>query len=211
MMDLDLQFFGGRGSSSSTAGGATGGLSEADIVSTRSLVSEREGSQELVDETMDVFKDVYQEYGTVLEDIQLAELKGNGANALGYYDGDNIALNEAYFNSNMTSAYARCVETGFHPSNGNKTAIQAVVAHELGHKLTTDVGKKMGMNGWADFDTIAAKIVKEAKTKGSSISGYAKSSNAEAIAEAFADVFCNGKKAHKESKAIVKVIDKYLK
>ena len=43
------------------------------------------------------------------------------------------------------------------------------------------------------------------------ISTYATHSNAEAIAEAFSDVYCNGKKAHKESQAIVNVINSYLK
>jgi hypothetical protein len=45
----------------------------------------------------------------------------------------------------------------------------------------------------------------------SKISGYATESNAEAIAEAFADWKCNGKKARTESKAIVNVVDSYLK
>lgn len=43
------------------------------------------------------------------------------------------------------------------------------------------------------------------------ISTYATHSNAEAIAEAFLDVYCNGKKVHKESQAIVNVINSYLK
>lgn len=42
------------------------------------------------------------------------------------------------------------------------------------------------------------------------ISGYATYNNKEAIAEAVADVYCNGAKAHKESKAIVGIIKKYL-
>ena len=45
----------------------------------------------------------------------------------------------------------------------------------------------------------------------SKISGYARSSNAEAIAEAISDCYCNGSKAKAESKAIKSVIDKYLK
>lgn len=208
-----------KGSRGGRRGGATGGLSEADILSTTSLISERERQQALVDETMEVFKDVFDEYGAIVDDIQLATLKP-GSSALAYYDGANIAVNKAYFNKTMTSAYDKCVESGFHPGKGNKTALQAVVAHELGHKLTADVGVKMGKDGWADFDSIATTIVNEARksTKhrgvvqmASKISGYAKHSNAEAIAEAFSDVFCNGKKAHSESKAIVDVINKYLK
>jgi hypothetical protein len=200
--------------------GGGAGISDADILSTTSLVSEREGNQALVDETLAVFKDVYDEYGAQVTDIQIATLKP-GVPALAYYDGNgNIAFNKVYFdNAKMESAYDACVKSGFHPSKGNKTAMQAVAAHELGHKLTADVGTKLGMGG-LDLDRAATQIVKEARgaTKhrgvvqmASKISKYATSSNAEAIAEAFADVFCNGKKAHSESKAIVNVMNKYLK
>ena len=202
------------------AGGS--GVNPANIKSTKSLISEREGKQQLVDETMGVFKDVYNEYGVDVNDIQLAELTGRDRHStLAYYDGANIAVNEAYFNEKtMNVAYQRSVESGFHPSNGNKTGLEAVVAHELGHKLTAEVGVKMGRNGWTDFDAVATDIVKEArkntKHKGvvqmaSKISGYATHSNAEAIAEAFSDVYCNGNKAKSESKAIMAVVDKYLK
>ena len=76
---------------------------------------------------------------------------------------------------------------------------------------------KMGVSG---IDNIATKIVNEARKgsghKGvvqmaSKISRYATTSNAEAIAEAFSDVYCNGSKAKKESIAIINVMNKYLK
>lgn len=221
MLRLDLQFFGGRGAGSSGGGGGTGGVSGGDIISTTSLVSEREGKKALVDETLSVFSDVYDEYGTQVEDIQLAKMTPGSA-ALAYYDsGDNIAINEKYFNSKtMGAAYEQCVKNGYHPSNGNKTPLQAVVAHELGHKLTEQVGAKMGKAGFGNIDKTANSIVRKAsKASGnkdvstfrSKISGYAKTSNAECVAEAFSDVFCNGKKARKESHAVVDVINSYLK
>lgn len=43
------------------------------------------------------------------------------------------------------------------------------------------------------------------------ISRYATVSNAEAIAEAYSDVKCNGGKAKAESKAIIETLNKYLK
>lgn len=208
---------GGRGGKRS---GATGGIKPNDIIDTTSLVSARETQRSLVDETLTVFKDVQNEYGTIIGDIQLATLK-KGSSALAYYDGENIAVNKAYFNDRIVDAYKQCVDSGFHPSNGNKTALQAVVAHEIGHKLTSDVGVAMGKSGWGyDFDTVAKSIVEEARKSTShkgviqmarKISGYAEHSNAEAIAEAFSDVYCNGSKAHSESKAIVNVLNKYLK
>jgi hypothetical protein len=45
----------------------------------------------------------------------------------------------------------------------------------------------------------------------SKISGYAKENARECIAEAFADVYCNGGRAKKESQSIVDVMNKYLK
>ena len=45
----------------------------------------------------------------------------------------------------------------------------------------------------------------------SKISGYGRKNNAEAIAEAFCDVYCNGSKATKESKAIVDSLNSILK
>ena len=219
--EIDLQFFGGRGSSSSSGGGGTGGIDASDILGTRSLISEREGNAALVDETLSVFRDVQNEYGAQVTDIQLATIKP-GTPAIAYYDWEgNTAINEMFFNEiTMNAAYKQCVDSGFHPKNGSKTALQAVVAHELGHKLTADIGTKLGMDGFGGLDQAANKVVSEAmattkhkssQSFASKISGYATHNNAETIAEAFCDVYCNGKKARSESKAIVKVIDKYLK
>lgn len=221
MLVFDLQFFGGRGASSGGDGftGGGGGLNPANIVSTTSLMSEREKQQTEVDETMEVFKDINAEYGYIIDDVQIATLKGaDGASTMAYYDGSNIAINKTYFDkAKMESAYDSCVESGYHPPKGNKTALQAVTAHELGHALTDEVAKKMtGVKG-----DPAKAILKEAKKtighKGNlgsmagKISGYAKHSASEAIAEAFADVYCNGKTAYKESQAIVNVMNSYLK
>ena len=215
MLKLNLQFFGGRGARS--GGGRYGGGGGGHAISTTSLVSERETQRALVDETLSVFSDFYDEYGTQVTDIQLATMDAAGMTTMAYYDaGGNIAFNKSYFDSaTMEKAYARCVADGFHPSNGNKTGLQAVAAHELGHRLTVEVGNKMGKY---DIDSAATAIVNEARksTKhrgvvqmASKISKYATHSNAEAIAEAVSDVYCNGKKARVESRAIVDVIKKY--
>lgn len=209
---------GGRGASSGAGryrGG--GGISASDILSTRDLISEREHNQQFVDEILTPFWDANNEYGYVAEQIQLATLKPN-SNAIAYYDGSNIALNETFYNKKgLETAYAACVKSGFHPSNGKKTAAEAVMAHEIGHALTDAVGKKLGT---PFIDQSATIIVNEArkqtKHKGvvqmaRKISTYATSSNAEAIAEAFSDVYCNGGRAKSESKAIMNVINGYLK
>ena len=211
---------GGRGASSGGSGftGGNSTLNPADIVSTSSLISERGVKRQEVDEVLQTFKDVKDEYGYIINDIQLATLKGGGMDTLAYYDGSNIAINQSFFDKAiMERAYARSVQEGFHPSQGNRTALQAVASHELGHALTDAVGSKMGV---IKGDTATA-ILKEAKGqtkfKGSlgdmagKISGYAKYNPRETIAEAFADVYCNGNKSTRESQAIVNVMNKYLK
>lgn len=220
MIKLDLQFFGGRGASSGRESGG-GGVNPGDIVSTESFMSARGRMGNSADAALDVFKDVSDEYGYVVNDIEIATMKGSGANVLAYYDGANVAFNQSYLKGEaMEKAYEACVKDGYHPSKGNKTALQAVTAHELGHGLTDAVATKMGLTGPGKLHTAATNIVNEARKStshrgvvqmASKISRYATSSNAEAVAEAFADVYCNGKKARSESQAIVNVVNKYLK
>lgn len=213
MVRLDLQFFGGRGSSSESWSGGGGG--NVNIISTTSLISERETKQREVDEVLSVFNDVYEQYGTVPNDVQIATIGDNSV--LAYYDGsDNLAVNVAYFDSaKMSTAYEMSVKSGFHPSNGSKTAMEAVVAHEIGHTLTARAA-----GGFGGLDSFAEKVVSEAaKSKGyrssasfaKTISGYAKTSAAEAVAEAFSDVYCNGNKAKSASRAIVSALNGYIK
>lgn len=210
---------GGRGASSGRQGGG-GGISANDILETRSLVSEREGNRELVDEALNVFRDIKGEYGYVVDDIEVAKLKPK-ANAIAYYDGANIAVNEKYFNKKgLEKAYKECVDSGFHPKKGKKSAMEAVISHEAGHALTDAVANKMGIKGLGKTDAAATRIVKEARKQtkhrgvvqmAKKISGYATYSNAEAVAEAFSDFYCNGSKARSESIAIVNVVNSYLK
>ena len=95
--------------------------------------------------------------------------------------------------------------------------MQAVASHEYGHVLTSKAGAKLGI---LDMDAAAKVIVdravKKTSHKGSvslskKISGYAGHSNAECIAEAVADVYCNGKKASAESRAIVNELNSILR
>ena len=212
---------GGRGASSGGegwAGGGGGGV--ITVLDTTSLISAREGKQLEVDETLQTFKDMHDEYGYAVDDLQLATLDAQDANTMAYYDGSNIAFNQTYFNKQlMEGAYANDVKNGFHPSQGNKTALQAVASHEIGHALTDKAIAKMG--GKYGRQDGAEAILKEAQKQAghtgklanmaSKISGYAKESARECIAEATADVYCNGKNAHKYSQAIVNVMNKYLK
>lgn len=218
MLRMRLQFFGGRGAGS--GGGATGGLNAGHILSTKSLISERERYQKEVDQVMTVLRDVEKRYGVIVTDAQIATLDKAGASTMAYYDKDgNLAINEKYFDAaKMQAAYDACVDEGFHPGRGKKTGLEATTAHEMGHRLTDVAGVKAGNGEWS-LDKTANQIVKQAAEKtgytdtkafAAKISGYAKQNHAEAIAEAYADVYCNGKKAKKESHAIVDVLNTYF-
>lgn len=198
-------------------GGATG---NPKVDSTTSLISERERKKAEVDLTLTVLRDVERQYKVILEDVQLAKMKGNSKlNVLAYYDAaGNLAVNEHFFDQKaMDLAYDGCVAAGFHPSRGSKTGMEAVVAHEMGHRLTDIAGINSGRGNWA-IDSISNDIVKAAAkalkmshdSLRSRISGYATKNNAECVAEAFADVYCNGKKASAASRAVVDELNKYF-
>lgn len=216
MLSMNLQFFGGRGS---TSGGASGGMNAGNIVSTQSLLS-ASGKQSEINSVLDAVKSVYDNYGVDLSDIQIATLDGKGKSTLAYYDSQgNLAINDTFFDSkSMNNAYDNSVKSGFHPPRGNKSGLEAVAAHELGHALTEEVGRRLGMGDWA-VDKAANQIMKDAKARlgakstadvRGKVSGYAASNNAEGVAEAFADVHCNGKKAKRESREIVGALDRLL-
>lgn len=216
----------GRGSSG--AGGASGngfagggGGGTADIISTTSLVSQREGKQRETDQALSVLRDVEREYGVDVMDAQIATLGASSASVMAYYDSSgNLAINKNYFSAaRMNDAYDDCVKNGFHPSRGNKTGIEAVTAHEMGHRLTDAAGVKQNRGNWA-IDQTADSICRQAATNlgykragdmAKKISGYAHQNAAECVAEAFSDVYCNGSKAKRESKAVVNVLNGILK
>lgn len=210
----------GRGSSGAggNLGKGSGGVNPANISNERDLVSERERKRAEVDDVLTVARDIHDQYGVDVGQFMLADIGGKDSGVMAYSDGNNVGFNSAYFSGDsMEKAYDACVKSGFHPSKGSKTAMQAVASHEYGHVLTQVAGAKLGKY---DIDAAAKVIVDRARKltthKGSismaaKISGYAGHSNAECVAEAVADVYCNGKKASAESRAIVSVINDIMK
>lgn len=198
------------------------GVKPSDIISEYDMISERAKATGLVDDVLTVSKDIHDEYGAQVGQFMFAEMKRN-ASAIAYYDAasKNIAVNDVYVNQKaLADAYDECVKHGFHPSNGNKSAMQAVAAHEWGHALTDIAAEKMGIKTPNSLHVAADRIVNEARrsTKhrgvvqmSAKISEYATMNSAEAIAEAFSDVYCNGKNAKSESHAIINTLNKYIK
>ena len=204
---------GGRGG---RRGGITGGVNPNDIKGTTNLLIDTDLDEITRGEVTRTLKDFQDKYDLDYNNTRIANMK-SGTGVLAYYDGEGIAINNEYLNSDtMNAVYKKSVESGFHPSNGSKTGMEAVVSHELGHAVNGIIADRMGISLDASADRIVNEAMKNTKHKSvstfqSKISGYAKQNYAETVAEAMADCYCNGKKARSESKAIQKVVDKYMK
>ena len=198
------------------SGKPTGGVNPNDIKGTTNLLIDTDLDEITRGEVTRTLKDFQDKYDLDYNNTRIANMKP-GTGVLAYYDGEGIAINNEYLNSDtMNAVYKKCVESGFHPSNGSKTGMEAVVSHELGHAVNGIIADRMGISLDASADRIVNEAMKNTKHKTvstfqSKISGYAKQSYAETVAEAMADCYCNGKKARSESKAIQKVVDKYMK
>ena len=205
-----------KGSRGGRRGGITGGVNPNDIKGTTNLLIDTDLDEITRGEVTRTLKDFQDKYGLEYNNTRIANMKP-GTGVLAYYDGEGIAINNEYLNSDtMNAVYKKSVESGFHPSNGSKTGMEAVVSHELGHAVNGIIADRMGISLDASADRIVNEAMKNTKHKSvstfqSKISGYAKQSYAETVAEAMADCYCNGKKARSESKAIQKVVDKYMK
>lgn len=221
---INLQFFGGRGSSSGESLANTSpGVSAADIVSEVDVWSYRHqrGNEPFVDAMNSSVRDMANDFPELMNDIEYvnaATLKGAAASqVLGYYGDGNVSLNANFTNvQKMNDVYDAAVQSGFHPSRGNKSGTEAVTYHEMGHALTDSIKNKVGAK---DLDASSKKIVNDAykasggtggtKKWAGNISGYAQDSFAECVAEAVADWYCNGSNSSKQSKAIMTELFKY--
>lgn len=226
MIELNLQFFGGRGASSGGDSLGDGKDKKVHISKEKDVWSYRHksGNEPFADAINSAARTMENDFPGLMSDtvevVNATTFKGSDAvHILGVYSPTNksVGINTNYTNiEKMNNTYDAGVKAGYHPSRGNKTGTEAVTFHELGHALTDHVGVKMGANG---FNDAAKKIVNNAynnsKGKGGTaafaakISGYAKESYAECIAEAVSDWYCNGNKASNSSKAIMKELKKY--
>ena len=152
------------------------------------------------------------EFGAPVKNMSLHVATFSEAGVLGAYGGNTLFMNEKYVkNQNLTQAMKKASESGFHPSIGNKTGAEAVASHEIGHRLGEVAAQKAGISEKQIVARAAAKVGIKTENMAGHISKYAKSNYSETIAEASADVFCNGKNASKASKAIVKELKTILK
>lgn len=151
------------------------------------------------------------EYGSIVSKagLEVAELTGG---ALGASDGYTVYMSDKYVkNANMTKAMQDAAKSGFHPKLGGKTGAEAVTAHELGHYLAKQAMRKAKISEMEIVGRAAKKLGVKRNNMAGKISEYARYNYAETIAEASADVFCNGRRAKRESKAIMNEIKSILK
>jgi hypothetical protein len=208
---------GGRGASLSSGGG-----SKVDVIGTTDVWSFRhhKTNERYVDAINTGVAAVQKDFPDLMEsvyNVNTARLGGSSkTHVLGFFSYDSngntsINLNQHYVNvEKMNRTYDKTVKSGYHPSRGKRTGTEAVSIHETGHALTYHLQKAYKAK---DIDGAAKKIVNNAyKSSGGKggtkkfaekISGYAKESYAECVAEAVADWYCNGNKASSASKAIV--------
>ena len=215
MFELNLQYFGGRGASSGGAGPYGGGMDGKDsTVSVKSfhpLTSEIEkGGGGFANEIMNTRDAFEREYGSAVKDIKLSVGTFDKPGVLGAYGNDRLIMNQKYVkNANLTKAMQST--DGFHPSIGNKTGAEAVAAHEIGHRLGEVAAKKAGISEREIVARAGKNVNIKTENMAGHISKYARTNYGETIAEASSDVFCNGKKASKASKAIMAEVKKILK
>lgn len=214
-MELNLQFFGGRGASSGGSGPFGGGMDNESttvtVKSSRPLTDEiSTGGGGFANEIMNTRDAFEREYGSAVKNIKLSVGTFNKPGVLGAYGQDTLIMNERYVkNANLTTAMKNT--DGFHPSIGNKTGAEAVAAHEIGHRLGEIAAKKANISQREIVQRAGKAVNIKTENMAGHISKYARSNYAETIAEASADVFCNGNKASKASKAIMAEVKGILK
>ena len=168
-----------------------------------------------------VVRDFRDRFGANAVPEELQVTKNGIGRTMAYYEaGGNLAINRDYFNAQkMDAAYDGTVQSGFHPPRGNKSGIEAVVAHEMGHRMADVATQRLASASSFSNETIERRIVDNAakaiKANGArglakQISRYATKNYSECIAEAVADVYCNGSKASKASTAVYNELNKAL-
>lgn len=168
------------------------------------------GGGEFANEIMRTRDAFEAEYGSAVKQMNLEAATFSDKSTLGAYGGDTLYMNEKYIkNAHLTEAMKN--SGGFHPSIGTKTGAEAVASHEIGHRLGEIAAKKAGISEKEIVARAAKKLGIKTENMAGHISGYARSNYGETIAEASADVYCNGKAAAKASQAIMAEVKAILK
>lgn len=222
-LKYNLQFFGGRGAGGESLSDSKGAL--INIKNTEDVWSIRnhEGNAPYVDQINSSVATIKNDFPGVMDTVQSVDAATyGGADAvgtLGHWSSGSgtLAINKRYTDvQRMNEIYDKSVESGYHPSRGIKTGVEAVTYHEMGHALTDSLASKMGVSNLDEASKIVVNnAYKATKGRGGTkawagkISGYAQDSFAECVAEAVSDYYCNGRNASANSRAIMSELRKY--
>lgn len=209
---------GSRGSSSGRGVGKHGagmeGKSTGTTVRSSHFMTDEigEGGGSFVNEVMTTRDNLEKIYGDSVKDLNLQAATFSDGSVLGAYGGNTLYMAEKYIkNTELTNVMKQAAKDGYHPSIGNFSGAEAVTAHEIGHRMGEVAAQKLGVSQEAIVAAAAKKIGIKTENMAGFISGYARSNYGETIAEASADVYCNGSKASKASKAIMAEVKAALK
>lgn len=223
---------GGRGSSS---GG--GGWDKENTPQVGTLVAVEDlkigslGENETMERAIDSIQVDLMNKFPELKDGDLKLFVADNDNIYGFVkvDGTTVYMNKKMFSDKtIEKTYANDVKNGFHPKG---TTAADVVAHEYGHVAHNLISQKyktgstfLGSKVTVKNDALTLLTTKAVNNVNKStgiklgihdyaknISGYANKNRHEMIAEAFSDVYANGKKATNISQEIVNLMRKELK
>ena len=194
-------------------GGMTGGNTSVTVKSSHPLTEEiSKGGGSFANEIMNTRDAFEAEYGPAVKNMNLSVATFSNSTVLGAYGGDTLFMAEKYVkNKNLTEAMKQAEQSGFHPGIGTRTGAEAVASHEIGHRLGEVAAQKAGISQRDIVARAAAKLGIKTENMAGHISKYARTNYGETIAEASADVYCNGAKATRVSKAIMSEVKAILK
>lgn len=207
---------GGRSMRGLDRGGGVGGIN---VVNSTDVWTYRHGKgnaaiSDAINSGMRALDNDFPGFTSGVNSVDVAEIKGYGKNSvIGFWSAQDrqLALNQNYADIAKTNTVMdRAAQSGFHPSRGNRSGVEAVAIHEAGHALTDTIAQRTGQPGLhAVSENVVKNAYKNSGAKGGvrkfagTISGYAQHNYAECVAEAVADWYCNGNKASSASKAIM--------
>ena len=204
---------GGSGGVGKHGGGMLNNGSGANVLNSHPLTDEIDkgkGGGAFANEIMNTRDAMEREYGDAVKQMALHVGTFDDASVLGAYGDNTLYMNQKYIrNSHLTEAMQN--SDGFHPGIGNKTGAEAVASHEIGHRLGEVAAKRAGISEKDIVARAGKKIGVKTENVAGHISGYARTNYSETIAEAMADVYCNGSKASKASIAISNEVKNILK
>ena len=201
---------GGRGANSKL--GMRSKNSDVVVYSSTSIgTAISQGAGLYANEIQNARDEMEREYGNIVSQVNLSVAK-LAKHTLGAYGDETVYLSSEYAKKpGLTDVMKEAANKGFHPKIGNKTGAEAVTSHELGHYLADRAMAKAKINEKEIVKRASKKVGVKVNNMAEKISEYARYNYAETIAEASADVFCNGRKASKESIAIMNEIKSILK